>query len=226
MIVVVGLAFEARIAAGPGIRVICSGDGKGLAAAIDRAVEERREGLVSFGVAGGLAADLRPGTCIVASEIIDGDRRVATDHAWTQRLLRAHPAAVHAPIVGVPVAVAEPAAKRALHGATGAYGVDMESHVVARAATKHGLPMAVIRVVTDPAQRGLPPSALAGVRADGTTNVAAVMRSLMRRPHDLPALMRVALDTRAARAELLRGRELLRPGLGVPDLSHLALDVA
>src|ERR1700704_2624167 len=27
MIVVVGLAFEARIAAGPGIQVICSGDG-------------------------------------------------------------------------------------------------------------------------------------------------------------------------------------------------------
>ena len=38
MIVVVGLAFEARIAAGPGVQVICSGDGRNLAADISRAI--------------------------------------------------------------------------------------------------------------------------------------------------------------------------------------------
>ena len=37
MIIVVGLAFEARIAAGPGVHVICSGDGRNLAAKLTAA---------------------------------------------------------------------------------------------------------------------------------------------------------------------------------------------
>ena len=38
MIVVVGMAFEARIAAGLGARVICSGDGRNLAPTLARAM--------------------------------------------------------------------------------------------------------------------------------------------------------------------------------------------
>ena len=40
MIIVVGLAFEARIAAGPGVHVICSGDGRNLAAKLTAAIAE------------------------------------------------------------------------------------------------------------------------------------------------------------------------------------------
>lgn len=227
MIVVVGLAFEARIAAGPGIRVICSGDGRRLAETLDRAIKAERCGLVSFGVAGGLAAHLRPGSCVVASEIILDSGRHATDRSWSRQVLNALPDAVHGPMVGVHAPVAHPHAKRALHRETGAIAVDMESHVVARAAAAHRLPMIAIRVVTDPAERALPQAALAGMRANGTTDVGAVMRALSRRPHEIPALMRVALDTRAARAGLLRSREvLLGPSVSVPDLGELGFDVA
>ena len=67
MIIVVGLAFEARIAAGPGIQVVCGGDGSNLTAALTAAIAEARmlfgdcPGIISFGVAGGLAPQLRPG---------------------------------------------------------------------------------------------------------------------------------------------------------------------
>ena len=54
-------------------------------------------------------------------------------------------------------------------------------------------------------------SSLRAIRADGTTDVLAVLRSVARRPHELPALLRTALDARAARATLLRGRRLLAP---------------
>ena len=76
MIVVVGLAFEARIAAGPGIRVICSGDGRNLVSSLAKAIKEARlpkkdcGGLISFGVAGGLDPELQPGTCVVGSTIL------------------------------------------------------------------------------------------------------------------------------------------------------------
>jgi len=48
------------------------------------------------------------------------------------------------------------AAKRALYLKTGALAVDMESHIVAGVAAAHGLPVAAIRVITDPALRAVP----------------------------------------------------------------------
>ena len=81
-VAVTGLAFEARIAAGPGVRVICSGDGRNLAAKLTAAIADAREhvqgcpGIISFGVAGGLAPQLRPGTCVVGSAVISGENRM------------------------------------------------------------------------------------------------------------------------------------------------------
>src|SRR4030095_141664 len=134
MIVVVGWAFEARIAAGPGIQVICSGDGRHLGRSLAAAVRENCGGLVSFGVAGGLHPDLQPGDCIVASAILSGSRRMPTDPIWSQNLIDTVPNAVLGLLAGVPVPVATAAAKRALHQKTGAVAVDMESHIAARVA--------------------------------------------------------------------------------------------
>jgi adenosylhomocysteine nucleosidase len=217
MIVVVGLAFEARIAAGPGMNVICSGDGQDLAGSVTRAITPDCRGLVSFGVAGGLDPNLKPGACVVASAIVSGNTRMPTDHHWSQQLIKTIPDAVYGILAGVGVPVAEPSAKRALHEKTGAIAVDMESHVVAKVAAAHGLPMAAIRVITDPAMRALPEAVLAAMRPDGTTSITALIRSLMRKPRELPALVQTALDARAARSTLLRGRQLLGPGLGLPN---------
>jgi hopanoid-associated phosphorylase len=219
LIAVVGLAFEARIAAGPGVRVICSGNGKHLAASLSRAIAEGAIGVVSFGVAGGLSPTLRPGTCIIGSAILfettDRINRIATDDDWSRRLLQTIPGAVPGMLFGVPGPVTHPRAKAALYVKTGAIAVDMESHIVGGVAAAHGLPMAAIRVVADPAARAIPPSALAAMRPNGTTDIAAMIWSMLKRPGDLPAVVRTALDARAARATLLRGRQLLQPGLGV-----------
>lgn len=226
MIVVVGMAFEARIVAAPGLQVVCSGDGRDLQHRLSAAIRAGCRGLISFGVAGGLAPQLKPGTCVVGSAVLGGQRPFATDPAWARRLLQTIPDAVHGPLAGVPSPVACSHAKRALHQRTGAVAVDMESHVVAGVAAAHAMPMAAIRVITDPAERTLPAAALAGMRADGRADVGAIVRALMRRPHDLPALLRTAFDARAARATLLRGRQLLGPTLGLPEFGELQLDVA
>jgi hopanoid-associated phosphorylase len=218
MIVVVGMAFEARIAQSLGVPVVCGGDGQNLAASLSRAMAVGCRGLISFGVAGGLAPDLKPGTCVIGSTILDEQQRKRpTDARWAQRLMRIIPDAVCGPIAGVREPVAHARAKRALHEDTGALVVDMESHVVARAAEQHGVPVAAIRVVVDPAERTIPPSALAGSRADGTIDALAVMRSLARNPRDLFGLIQMSFDARAARATLVRGSALIGPGLGLLD---------
>ena len=227
MIVVVGMAFEARIAESLGVPVVCGGDGQNLAVSLARAMAAGCGGLISFGVAGGLAPDLKPGTCVIGSAILDGEQQRQTDARWAQRLMRIIPDSVYGPIAGVAEPIAYASDKHALHQRTGALVVDMESHVVARAAAQHGVPVAAIRVVVDPAQRTIPRSALAGTRADGTIDPIGIMRSLLRYPRDLVGLVRMAFDARAARATLVRGSALLGPGLGlldtVPALPRIAL---
>jgi hopanoid-associated phosphorylase len=216
LIAVVGLAFEARIAAGPGVRVICSGNGKHLAASLSRAIAEGAEGVISFGVAGGLSPALRPGTCVIGSAILfetDRINRINTHDNWSRALLRRVPGAVCGMLFGSPGPVAHPGAKAALYRKTGAIAVDMESHIVGGVAAAHGLPMTAIRVIADPAARAIPASALAAMRPNGTTDIAAMIWSMLKRPADLPAVVRTALDARAALATLRRGRRLLDPGL-------------
>jgi adenosylhomocysteine nucleosidase len=225
IIAAVGLAFEARIAASPHTRVICSGDGRNLAAMLERALAAGCAGVVSFGLAGGLAMELRPGACVVASEILSDADRIPTHPDWSRNLLRAIPEAIHGSVLGVAAPIVDPATKQALRRQSGAHAVDTESHLVARAAAARNLPLAAIRVVADPADRGVPPAALAGVRPDGRTDVFAVVRALLRQPREFPALVRVALDARAARASLLRGRQLAGPRFAFPDFGQLEVDV-
>jgi len=221
MIVVVGMAFEARIAARSGLRVICSGDGRNLAPTLQEAISNGCRGLISFGLAGGLAPGLQAGTCVVGSAVVIGDSRLPTDSSWSQKLLETMPGSISGALAGVSNPVATPEAKRALHLNTGAVAVDMESHIVANAAASRGLPMVAIRVICDPVTRVLPEVALRAMRADGTTDVVALLGSVFRQPNKVPALLQIALDARAARATLLRGCRLLASDHGISGVSWL-----
>jgi adenosylhomocysteine nucleosidase len=213
----VGLAFEARIAAAPGVTVVCRTAGDELETVADSAVRQGYRGMISFGVAGGLASHLRAGDWVVASAIRESQTVRATDAVWSRKLLGLIDGAVHAPIVGVDEAVAEPAKKRELYKTTGAVAVDMESHIVARVAAEHKLAFAAVRVVVDPAHRGVPPAALIGMRPDGRANVAAVLRDIIARPSQFCSLARVTLDAFAARSAMTRVRRRLGPHFGLLD---------
>jgi len=221
MIVVVGLAFEARIAASAGLQVICAGTARNLEPKLRQAAGIGCRGLISFGVAGGLRPDLLAGTCIVASTIVAGRTRFATDARWSRKLLHGIPGAVAGVLAGAHTPVASSADKRVLHHETDADAVDTESHIVAGAAAEHGLPMTAVRVICDPAARSLPELVIRSVRADGSTDVRALLRSIVREPQHLGTIMRVAIEARAARATLLRCSRVLDPELdpiGAPAL--------
>ena len=221
VIIVVGLAFEARIAAGAGTYVICGRNviwsEEGEEFAISRAVLKNCRGIISFGVAGGLLPNMSAGTCVVGSEILSGTARWAVDPDWSENLLSAIPTAIHGKIVGASAPIAHPQAKRALHADSGAVAVDMESHIVARMAAAHGLPFAAVRVITDPAEHRLPQAAVAAMRPNGTIDIAAMIRSVIRRPYELRALMQAARDVNAARSMLLRTRKALDAVLNRSD---------
>lgn len=221
VIALVGLTFEARIAAGPGVCVVCRHVERELSRQLARAIASGCRSIVSFGVAGGLAPDLRPGDWVIGSEIVDAVTSRATDPVWSRRLVDAVPGSWHAPLLGVDQAICDPRAKRAMYEATGAIAVDMESHIVARVAETHGLSFAAIRVVVDPAHRAVPEAALAAMRPGGSPDVSAIVRSVIMRPSQVSALLRIAIDAYAARTTLLRLRRQLGPTFGLLDLAAI-----
>lgn len=207
VLLVTGLLAEARIAAGAGaVSVAGGGDPSRLAERLEAALARGVRAVISFGIAGGLEPGLKPGSIVVARSVYGGGFRTEAASALVLRLSSALPHARVADIVGVDAAVAGADEKAALHRTTGAVTVDMESHVAARGAAAHGVPFAALRVVADPAERTLPPAALVGMRPDGRADIAAVLRSLRRRPRQLPGLIRAGLDARVALAALRASR--------------------
>ena len=223
VVAVTSLALEARVALGPGVSVICS-QGVQLVAALEAAIERGAAGIISFGIAGGLAPDLAAGDWIVGTAVRTSQELFPTDQIWARRLLKALPGAVHAEIAGMDAPIPTRLEKRQLHAQTGAFVVDTESHIAARIARAHRIPFAACRAVIDAADRDLPPAAMVGLRQNGTPDVFAVFCSVVRQPSQLPVLMRTALDARIARDALRRGRRLLGAGLGFPHYNNLAPD--
>src|SRR5947208_17197971 len=107
VVAVTCLAMEARIALGPGVAVICNHASE-LAASLAAAAKRGAAGIISFGIAGGLAPHLAAGDWVVGSSVRPTDGRFPTDPGWPHALLEALPGAVHAELVGAAPPTAQP----------------------------------------------------------------------------------------------------------------------
>lgn len=225
---VCGLAAEARFARGGiGVRSIAgSGDAATLGVAIEDQIGRGAAALISFGIAGALAPALVPGTLIIARHVCMPDgRRIATDPRWATAMRHLVADASFAELAGSDVIVSGPRQKAELQARSGAVAVDMESHVVARAATAHRLPFVALRAIADPATRRMPAAATVAMRAGGGVDAWAVLASLAREPGQLGDLIRIAADARKALVALRRSRRLLGDRLGYIDFDELPAHV-
>jgi hypothetical protein len=104
-----------------------------------------------------------------------------------------------------------------LKASAGAIAVDLESYAAARQARLFGLPFAILRAVSDDAERTLPPAARVGLGADGRPAIGAVLASLRANPWQIASLIRTALEAEDAFHALERARQTLGPRLGGPE---------
>ncbi len=209
--IVVGMKSEARIVGGADGLVVVGG---GSAARVEAGLARLHQatplhGVLSFGVAGGLAPGLRPGDLVAPSAVLSGSTAFACHRAWTRHLAHSAAKAGQGLLLGVDEPIHAPERKRRLHRQTGAVAVDMESHGAARFAQAQNLPFTVLRAISDPRDRAIPAAALAGFKPDGSADAFAVLAALARSPGQTAALIRTALDARAALAALLGGRRRL-----------------
>jgi adenosylhomocysteine nucleosidase len=192
-----GFEAEAAVARRLSPRIACSGAVEELAfQRAEKLVADGATALLSFGVAGGMAAHIQVDSLVIPAKIYGAENREwVCDSSLTQWLRRAAPHAVADNVYGSQILVPEPAAKQILHATTGCGIVDMESHVVAEVATRHQLPFAVLRGVSDTVEHIFPPAALKGLNPDGSTNLKAVLLSLARNPAQLPDLLHLFKHT-------------------------------
>jgi hopanoid-associated phosphorylase len=185
---------------------------------IEKEIPGSISGVISIGIAGALSPDLRVGDCVIAREIVVGKKRFKTDTTWSDGLAGRIPEAKSGTIAGVLQPAGDKAAKAALHFATGADAVDMESGIAAEVAALRGLPFAALRIISDDASASLPHAARVAMKDGGGIDMTAVMSSLLTRPLQIPRLIGTARDAGRAFRVLLRCRDLLGIGLGCPYL--------
>jgi adenosylhomocysteine nucleosidase len=220
LLIVSGLKREA-ILAGPACLSIC-GNAATLQAKLAELADLPLCLVVSWGICGGLDPVLRPGDLVVGTEVVSEAGSITVDKTIMQALQRhlatTNENVVIGRLVGVDAPVLTARAKAGLNSATGALAVDMESQMAGRFALERGVPFAILRAVSDPAERDLPPLIANAVKPNGRTNIAAVMGGLIRSPGQLPDLIAAARDSHAALRALgrCRGFPGYFLGLGLP----------
>jgi adenosylhomocysteine nucleosidase len=219
---VCGLRAEAMIARQIGL-VAEAGGGSvaGTQAAIARLLADGVRALVSFGIAGALAPSLKCGALLLPAAVRGDDGVIhPVDLDWHARLAAAAKAKGITVAVGGVLAhetvITSAAEKAALHRATNAIAVDMESVRVAAAAASARLPFLIVRAIADPAARDLAPAARLPLRADGRADLAAVLTSVAKSPGQIPALIGLAGETATALWTLYRAGRALGPALHAP----------
>jgi adenosylhomocysteine nucleosidase len=218
ILAVTGLAREAEIVGVAGVIAVAGGgDADSLAAKLD-ALHGDIRGVISIGLAGALLPHLKVGDVVIADQVLTGMETWDCQETWRVRLMSRLPHAHQGQLFGSDVIIEKPETKAGLHTTTGALAVDMESQVAARFAHARNLPLAGLRVISDDASHVLPPAALVAMKPDGGIALGRVLGSLLKKPGQVPALIRTARASNRAFAELLRCLDLCGVGIAGLDL--------
>lgn len=207
-----GLAAEAKIARAAGFPVVIGAGDRERTATLVEVAARGANCLMSFGIAGALAPDLRAGDVVLSAEVVSAGQRWQADVRFQDRVaeLAGEIGAFSGPVLGASAILATEADKGRAWRETGALAVDLESDVVARIAAQAGIPFLVARTIADTAFRELPPAALIPLSEAGTPKLALVLASVLRRPAQIRPLIRLARETRMALSALAGPAHALR----------------
>lgn len=195
------------------VTAIVTGIGERMARRVAQLIGSGESGkpdrVIVAGFAGGLDPSLSPGHVVDARWVKREDGEVyELSNGLPPRLCEGGAGSAESisqrtparTVLSVDHVITSRQAKRELFERHAAAVVDMESFAVAEVAAKHGVPLSVIRAVSDAASFSLPRDIVRWTRADGTANTGAACRALLTRPWLLPTLLRLSrYSKRAAR---------------------------
>jgi len=173
--------------------------------------------LMSFGFAGALDSNLRPGDLVLPQTVHSG-YSVPVDLGWRSRLRKRLPASLNirdGMLATSKKVLSSPSAKLELGRSTGACAVDMERGAVAEIAAHAGIPFLAVRVISDAVEFSPPPVLLDAVRPDGSADLSLLLPLLLRGSVTLRTLLRLAVESRAACSTLSAVAKYAEAELGI-----------
>jgi adenosylhomocysteine nucleosidase len=189
--------------------------GRACAALVDAGADA----LASVGTAAGLAPGCRSGTLALPRKILSSSGEVfGVDAGWREALQAALDGCLEVtsgPLAGAETVI-DVAGKQALAAQTGAVAADMESLAVAREASRRGIPVLVIRAVSDGPLDEVPPAAVCSTDSFGRPRYLPLAWALARHPGDLRPLLRLASGFKTALSTLSAVAARAGPRLGCP----------
>lgn len=191
-----GLAADGGLLRGSrhGMEIVAAAAGIGprraRAATAELLAAHQPGSVLTIGVAGALRPGLAVGAAIVPEDLVE---------ASTGRRVRPSlPVRSRGVLLTVEHAAMTPEAKAALRREHGADAVDMESAAIAAVCEEAGVGWACVRTISDDTETSLP-AGLAGVTTeDGRARPGALVAWLLRRPGEIPQLLRLGRATRLA----------------------------
>jgi len=159
--------------------------------------------IISAGLSGGLAEDLRIGDIVFGSEVsIENEPTLAIP----LQTLEPQPGLHVGRLLTSKHIVRLVSEKQQLHEQTGALAVDMETYHVAQICIERKTPFTAIRCISDDLSTDLPPEIMGIMGPKGTVRAGAIAAALFNRPScvkDLWALRERALKSSAQLAKFL-----------------------
>jgi len=201
-------ALRAHVERDPPLGVIQSGPGPARAAsAATAALASGASGLLSFGLAGALRAELEPGAVLLPRRVRStAGASFDVDSEWHAQIDAAARHLGLAPALGdllsVPAAITT-AAEKARAAANGAAAADMESAAIAAVAARAGARFVALRVVVDAAGDELPADIERWIDERGERRIGAALSAALN-PKQWRGLWMLAQRYRAARRTLVR----------------------
>ena len=169
-------------------------------------VEAGAQALLAWGTAAALDPGLDCGDLVLPRDVITHDgRRIEVDAQWHRSmwmLVESMGRCRSGALAEAGDVLASADDKMRLRALSGALVADMESAAVADVAGRAGVPVLIIRGVSDSAGMGVPTSALAALDESGEVDALRCLLALLRTPRQLPALLRLARGFRSACARL------------------------
>ena len=186
------------------VRVVLTGAGSFAAQrAIPQAFADRPDVCVPSGFSGGLNPVHRPGDILVArtTSEIEGTRLIRSDAELVQRAEASGAKLVEKFLVSDHV-ISTTEEKHSLAGSGDA--VDMESIFVLEAAAQQRIRSVAIRAISDGSESSLPLDFDRVFNEQGTVSIPKVIGQVVRQPHRIGGLIRLAHESERAAAMLAK----------------------
>lgn len=169
-------------------------------------ISEGATSLISWGCAGALSPDLKPGDLVFPELLLTADNaEINLNSPWhsdTKTRLANFVPIYTGTLLESKELVSFSGEKKKLHNKTGAIALDMETVAIAKIAQEKNLPFLAVRAIADPVTMNLPSAISYSLNHEGEVVLTRLFLFLLKHPKELPGLMQLGLHFNAAKKTL------------------------